>query len=102
MTPTVIFHSWHTSNTPTENGRIYVLSFMTGAANAGGIIASLVFRKQNAPRYIPFLATAAAFEATGIVLIMGKMYPWPISKMVRMMFSGDGLCNLLEIVLIEK
>jgi hypothetical protein len=71
MTPTVIFHSWHTSNTPTENGRIYVLSFMTGAANAGGIIASLVFRKQDAPRYIPFLATAAAFEAAGIVLIMG-------------------------------
>jgi hypothetical protein len=71
MTPTVIFHSWHTSNTPTENGRIYVLSFMTGAANAGGIIASLVFRQQDAPRYIPFLATAAAFEAAGIVLIMG-------------------------------
>jgi MFS family permease len=71
MTPTVIFHSWHTSNTPTENGRIYVISFMTGAANAGGIISSLVFRKQDAPRYIPFLGTAAAFEAVGIVLIMG-------------------------------
>ena len=44
---------------------------MTSAANGGGIISSLVFRKQDAPRYIPFLATAAAFEATGIVLIMG-------------------------------
>ncbi len=31
------FHSWHVSNIPTENGRIYVTSFLTGAANSGGI-----------------------------------------------------------------
>jgi hypothetical protein len=50
---------------------------MTGAANAGGIISSLVFRKQDAPRYIPFLTTAAAFEAIVIVLIM-ELRTWMV------------------------
>ena len=48
-----------------------MMSFLAGAANAGGIVASLAFRKQDAPRYIPFLATAASFEAIGILLIVG-------------------------------
>ncbi|KAH9902018.1 MFS general substrate transporter [Xylariomycetidae sp. FL2044] len=77
MTPTVLFHSWHASNMHTENGRIYVLSFLTGAANAGGIIASMTFRSQDAPRYIPFLATAAAFEGLGICLIFA-MRSWMV------------------------
>ncbi|KAL1632577.1 hypothetical protein SLS56_003476 [Neofusicoccum ribis] len=71
MTPTVLFHSWHASNTPTENGRIYVMSFLTGAANAGGIIASMTFRAEDAPRYLPFLGTAAGFEGVGMLLILG-------------------------------
>ncbi|KAH7054285.1 major facilitator superfamily domain-containing protein [Macrophomina phaseolina] len=71
MTPTVIFHAWHASNTSTENGRIYVLSFLTGAANSGGIIASMTFRAEDAPRYLPFLGTAAGFEGLGMFLILG-------------------------------
>ncbi|KAF2091083.1 putative high-affinity nicotinic acid transporter [Saccharata proteae CBS 121410] len=74
MTPTVLFHSWHASNMHTENGRIYVMSFLTGAANAGGIIASLTFRNQDAPRYIPFLATAAAIEGVGMLLILALRF----------------------------
>ncbi|KKY22254.1 putative permease of the major facilitator superfamily [Diplodia seriata] len=70
MTPTVIFHSWHASNMHTENGRIYVMSFLTGAANSGGIIASMTFRAEDAPRYLPFLGTAAGFEGVGMLLIL--------------------------------
>ncbi|KAF2140326.1 uncharacterized protein K452DRAFT_289072 [Aplosporella prunicola CBS 121167] len=70
MTPTVLFHSWHASNMHTENGRIYVMSFLTGAANSGGIVSSLVFRNQDAPRYILFLVTSACFEGMGMVLIL--------------------------------
>jgi hypothetical protein len=62
MTPTVIFHSWHVSNTPTENGRPYVAPILTGAANSGGIPASLTFRSQDFPSCIPFLATAASLK----------------------------------------
>ncbi|OJD33442.1 high-affinity nicotinic acid transporter [Diplodia corticola] len=70
MTPTVLFHSWHASNMCTENGRIYVMSFLTGAANSGGIVASMTFRAEDAPRYLPFLGTAAGFEGVGMVLIL--------------------------------
>lgn len=75
MTPTVLFHSWHASNMHTENGRIYVMSFLTGAANSGGIVASMTFRAEDAPRYLPFLGTAAAFEGAGMVLILA-MRAW--------------------------
>lgn len=74
MTPTVLFHSWHASNMHTENGRIYVLSFLTGAANSGGIVASMTFRAEDAPRYLPFLGTAAGFEGTGMLLILGMRW----------------------------
>lgn len=87
MTPTVLFHSWHASNMHTENGRIYVLSFLTGAANSGGIVASMTFRAEDAPRYLPFLGTAAGFEGTGMLLILGMRWwmKWDNSRRDKIM-----------------
>lgn len=36
-----------------------------------GIVSSNIFRTQDAPNYIPALATTAAFGATGILLTLG-------------------------------
>ncbi|KAK8184630.1 major facilitator superfamily domain-containing protein [Phyllosticta citribraziliensis] len=70
MTPTALFHSWHVGNLPTENGRINVLSYMIGAANAGGFITSLTYRKQDEPRHVLFLLATAVSTAVGMVLIV--------------------------------
>lgn len=87
MTPTVLFHSWHASNMHTENGRIYVMSFLTGAANSGGIVASMTFRAEDAPRYLPFLGTAAAFEGMGMLLILALRWwmKWDNARRDRVM-----------------
>ncbi|KAK8245686.1 major facilitator superfamily domain-containing protein [Phyllosticta capitalensis] len=70
MTPTALFHSWHVCNLPTENGRIYVLSYMIGAANSGGFITSMTYRKQDEPRHVPFLLATAVCTAVGMLLII--------------------------------
>jgi hypothetical protein len=43
-----------------------------------GVVSSNIFRNQDAPRYIPALATTAAFGALGIVLtlILGFYMIW--------------------------
>ena len=35
-----------------------------------GVVSSNIFRKEDAPQYIPALATTAAFGATGIILTL--------------------------------
>lgn len=46
-------------------------AFQIGASGIGGIFASLVFRGQDAPKYVPGLAAAIACEAAAIVSSLG-------------------------------
>lgn len=75
MTPTVILHSGHASNTPTKHGRLCDMSFFDRGTKLRrhSLVAS--FQSAYTPRCILFLATAAGFEAAGILLIIGRQ-PW--------------------------
>jgi hypothetical protein len=39
-------------------------------ANLMGVVSSNIFRNQDAPEYLPALATTAAFGATGLLLTL--------------------------------
>jgi hypothetical protein len=71
FTPSCLFHSWHNNNTPSENGRAAITGFLVGAANSGGVVSSLAFNANTAPKYIPALGLGAGFQALGIVIILG-------------------------------
>lgn len=76
--PSCIFHTWHNNNDATENARSAVTGVMVGAANAGGIVSSLSFQENTAPRYIPALIAGASFQAFGIAVIfsLATYYRW--------------------------
>lgn len=69
--PSCIFHAWHNNNHVSENGRAAVTGFMVGAANSGGIVSSLSFDADTAPRYLPALISGAALQGFGIALVLG-------------------------------
>lgn len=68
--PSCIFHAWHNNNHVSENGRAAVTGFMVGAANSGGIVSSLSFRADTAPRYLPALISGAALQTFGIAMVL--------------------------------
>ena len=61
---------WYNNNIPDENRRIFLTSIGVPIANVMGIVSSNIFRPQDAPQYIPALATTATFGAVGIVLTL--------------------------------
>ena len=69
--PTCIFHSWHTNNVTDESHRAATVGFLVGSANCAGIPASLAFKSNTAPKYMPALIVNAAFQAAGILMIIG-------------------------------
>lgn len=62
---------WYNNNIPDENRRVFLTSMGVPLANLMGIVSSNIFRPQDAPQYIPALATTATFGAVGIVLTLG-------------------------------
>ncbi|KAL1733691.1 major facilitator superfamily domain-containing protein [Schizophyllum commune] len=84
--PTVIFHSWHNNNDPSENGRAFrtyvkrqqfvfcmliVLysGCLTFAANAGSLISSNIFLDSWAPKYTKALIISACLQVLGITIL---------------------------------
>ncbi|KFX90413.1 hypothetical protein V490_06468 [Pseudogymnoascus sp. VKM F-3557] len=65
--PSVILDVWYNNNTPHPSRRLLLTSVAVPLANFMGIVASNIFREQDAPKYIPALATTAAFGGTGLV-----------------------------------
>lgn len=57
-------------NIADENRRVFLTSLGVPIANMMGVVSSNIFRKEDAPNYIPALATTAAFGATGLVLTL--------------------------------
>ncbi|KAK7058993.1 hypothetical protein VNI00_001617 [Paramarasmius palmivorus] len=67
--PSVLVATWYNNNTPKENGRAVVTAVMVALANASGLISTNVFRAQDEPKYVPALATSAAFGGLCLILV---------------------------------
>lgn len=68
--PTVIFHSWHNNNDPSENGRAFRTGCLTFAANAGSLISANIFLDTWAPKYTKALIISACLQMLGITILL--------------------------------
>ncbi|KAI5361290.1 Putative major facilitator superfamily, MFS transporter superfamily [Septoria linicola] len=68
--PSVILDVWYNNNIADENRRLLLTSIAVPVANLMGVVSSNIFRNQDAPNYLPALATTAAFGGMGIVLTL--------------------------------
>ncbi|KAM4062742.1 major facilitator superfamily protein [Hirsutella rhossiliensis] len=66
--PSVILSAWYNNNIAHEGRRITLTSVGVPLANAMGLVASNVFREDDAPKYLPALITAASFGAAGALI----------------------------------
>ncbi|ORY24762.1 major facilitator superfamily domain-containing protein [Naematelia encephala] len=70
FTPSVLFHTWHQCNDPTEDGRAFRVGAFTFLANTGGIVSANIFLDKWEPAYRAPLAITAGIEGLGLVLIV--------------------------------
>jgi hypothetical protein len=68
--PSVILDVWYNNNIADENRRVMLTSVGVPVANLMGVVSSNIFRNQDAPKYIPALATTAAFGGLGCILTL--------------------------------
>ncbi|ERS94883.1 MFS transporter [Sporothrix schenckii 1099-18] len=68
--PSVLLDVLYNNNLANENKRVLLTSVAVPAANVMGLVSSNIFRNQDAPRYVPALATTAAFGGTGLLLTL--------------------------------
>ncbi|KAK5710546.1 hypothetical protein LTR17_018818 [Elasticomyces elasticus] len=68
--PSVLLDVWYCNNIADENRRLFLTSLGVPLANLMGVVSSNIFRKEDAPQYIPALATTAAFGGLGLVLTL--------------------------------
>ena len=66
--PSVLLSTWYNNNIPHEGRRVVLTSVGVPLANVMGLVSSNIFTNNTAPKYIPALATTAAFGATGAVI----------------------------------
>ncbi|ESZ89649.1 putative MFS transporter [Sclerotinia borealis F-4128] len=66
--PSVLLSTWYNNNIPHEGRRVVMSSVGVPLSNLMGLVSSNVFLNRDAPKYIPALATTAAFGATGVIL----------------------------------
>ena len=69
--PSVLLDVWYNNNIANEGQRVVLTSIAVPMANLMGVVASNIFRSQDAPKYFPALITTAAFGGCGIVLTLG-------------------------------
>ncbi|KAF2264891.1 MFS general substrate transporter [Lojkania enalia] len=72
--PSVLLSTWYNNNVAHEGRRVLLTSIGVPLANLMGVVSSNIFRPQDAPDYVPALATTAAFGATGCLfaLLLGS------------------------------
>lgn len=69
--PSVLLDVLYNNNIAHEGRRVVLTSVGVPVANMMGVVSSNIFLNKDAPKYIPALATTAAFGATGFVLTVG-------------------------------
>jgi hypothetical protein len=75
--PSVLLSTWYNNNVADENKRVTLTSVGVPLANLMGVVSSNIFRAQDSPKYVPALATTAAFGATG-ALAAGLLGTWMV------------------------
>ncbi|KAK0702996.1 major facilitator superfamily domain-containing protein [Lasiosphaeria miniovina] len=68
--PSVLLDVLYNNNIAHEGKRVVLTSIGVPVANMMGVVSSNIFRNQDAPRYLPALATTAAFGGLGLVLTL--------------------------------
>ncbi|MCJ1229585.1 hypothetical protein MMC12_006253 [Toensbergia leucococca] len=68
--PSVLLDTWYNNNIAHEGKRVVLTSFGVPLANLMGVVSSNIFQNKDAPKYIPALATTAAFGGMGLVLTL--------------------------------
>jgi len=68
--PSVLLDVWYNNNIAHEGKRVVLTSVGVPLANLMGVVSSNIFRPQDAPEYVPALATTAAFGVTGALLTL--------------------------------
>jgi MFS family permease len=68
--PSVLLDVWYNNNIAHEGRRLVLTSFGVPLANLMGVVSSNIFLNQDAPKYIPALATTAAFGGTGFCITL--------------------------------
>lgn len=66
--PSVLLSTWYNNNIAHEGRRVTLTSVGVPLANVMGLVASNIFRQQDAPKYKPALITAACFGAAGATI----------------------------------
>ncbi|RYP78911.1 hypothetical protein DL771_000296 [Monosporascus sp. 5C6A] len=66
--PSVLLSTWYNNNIAHEGERITLTSVGVPLANLMGLVASNVFRLQDAPKFAPALIVTAVFGATGCTI----------------------------------
>ncbi|KAF2875449.1 major facilitator superfamily domain-containing protein [Massariosphaeria phaeospora] len=71
--PSVLLSTWYNNNIAHEGRRVTLTSIGVPLANLMGVVSSNIFREQDKPKYLPALATTAAFGAVGslFTLLLG-------------------------------
>ncbi len=69
--PSVILDVMYNNNIAREGRRVVLTSVAVPAANLMGVVSSNIFRNEDAPKYMPALATTAAFGAAGFLQTLG-------------------------------
>jgi hypothetical protein len=64
----VLLDVWYNNNIAHEGKRVVLTSLGVPLANLMGVVSSNIFRNQDQPKYIPALATTAAFGGMGFIL----------------------------------
>ncbi|KAJ5824713.1 Major facilitator superfamily domain general substrate transporter [Penicillium robsamsonii] len=79
--PSVMLSTWYNNNIAHEGRRVLLTSIGVPLANLMGLVSSNLFRKQDAPKYMPALISVAAFGATGASLTAAlAFYMWLDNK----------------------
>ncbi|KAJ5614746.1 hypothetical protein N7528_008400 [Penicillium herquei] len=68
--PSVLLDVWYNNNIANEGQRVVLTSIGVPVANLMGVVASNIFRSQDAPKYFPALITTASFGGVGIILTL--------------------------------
>ncbi|KAK0704514.1 putative MFS transporter [Lasiosphaeris hirsuta] len=68
--PSVLLDVLYNNNIAHEGKRVVLTSVGVPMANMMGVVSSNIFRNQDRPKYIPALATTAAFGGLGLVLTL--------------------------------
>lgn len=75
--PSVLLDVWYNNNIAHEGRRVLLTSIGVPMANLMGVVSGNIFRDKDAPKYLPALATTAAFGGMG-ALLTGVLAVWMV------------------------